>query len=1066
MPWNGMDYGPSDAPRSLSPTKLSPSRHGTDPPRINFLGRNFARALERDKSAQAQIHSGPVVISRSSAVPRAPRMMRQSSSPSTSTRPRESISSPSSTPHRTVPLPPADDDSDDLEEGELVSPSKALRRPPRRSPTPEITHISSPTTSFLEQLTMTQDELWRRAVVEGVEEPEEPVEEKSVQSDTRDTLDVERPETPSVPPPPLTPGPETERELEEREDVVAELAPGPAPSTGPSPSIKPQSDSIQQPQAPSPAPSPPIEPQNDPIQQPHAPSPAPSPPIEPQGDSIQQPHTPSPAPSPLIEPQGDSIQQPHAPSPAPSPTNALAPRATIAERRSVQLPHAINKPPFSRHDPRVDTHASAESIELDPGPEPQVSEDIRRLKVIAAIRLAQQQQPLPALDIDPVLNANALVAPVANTRVSSHPYAPINPAVSPLVTRQVGREKIHQADKVARLKAEYLRIDKQWKEHCRALDASMELRGPPPADLYATPNALPILTPAAGPAPTTPGDEVFGSRANRRRGAGDSVATEAEFQEILLSLQDTAARDPTYRASKTTAVVPDMILDDEKRLLYDDENDLVTDPVAFYDFNGDAEPEWTAEERATFLRRYLAYPKQFGKIADGLPNKEAAECVHYYYRTKKSVDYKGMLASRRGDKKKRVVPIKKGGKSSALLADMERKKPTVDKTHPGPKSHITPAKSRDLLTARQRVLKETPGGSSSKEGDLVDSSAAPSRAGSEGPSTKSKMRMTVKTATAATTKRPRTSTATETLPTEPATPSDLLPPVKRPGKRRKVDADPNAPDDKPPSRRNATNSYWSVEEKRRFKELYKRHQGDTRAIAAELDGKSERQVSNYYDAHKDQIDGPGETVEEEEVKPPPFTWSGVNPPGPQLGTFPIVAIVPIPRPGGMPLSAMLNNDAAEESSRYGRFDTDNASDATVSERDGENAMTRPSPRSIIPSLATPHAAPPPPSEERRRSSFGAVYERPDHHTTLYSPRPWLPSHRQPIDPAYPAPPPRPSTVAPANPYHASRNSPWHPPSLDRHLEYPRPQHLVDRSPDSPQQWQYGPGSRTLYEDKK
>ena len=893
-------------------------------------------------------------------------------------------------------------------------------------------------------------------------------------------------------------------------------------------------------------------------------------------------------PQSFIEESPATIIPPSLPKPLPIPDTAPGPK-TIAERRLVHLqPTASTTPsPFDDRTPRNDSvpteESNAETVDDRPEQVPvehDVPEEIKRLKMVAAIRLAQQQDR--PLDVAPIYQDNDQVSPEESTRVPSEtnplrrnhfrgPTWPLNHTeahVSKLVTVHLEREKLQQVDKVAQLKADYLRIDKQWKEQCRALDASMDLRGPPPPELYATPNAIPLVgTPAAGPgiAPTTPGDEAFSARANRRRGAGDAVATEAEFQEVLLSLQDTAARDPTFRASKTTAVVPDMILDEEKRLRYDDENDLVSDPIAFYDYYGNAEPEWSDEERVIFLRRYLNHPKQFGKIAEGIPNKEAGDCVLYYYRTKKTIDYKGMLASRRGDRKRKVLPIKKGGKSSALLADLERKKPTVDRTHPqGPKSHITPAKSRDLLTARQR-LKDgtaTPASSGGRDDD-VDSSAAPSRAGSEAPSgnPKAKMRMTMKTV-----KRPRMSSnpgsvdLTSGIPPlssgapGDAHPADLLPPVKRAGKRRKVDpADPNAPEDAKPSRRNATNSYWSVEDKRRVKELFKVHNGDTRAIAAELEGKSERQVSNYYDAHKAQIDVPDDTEAPADVgataqvsslgmcfeslltplqlpsvhAPRPAVRSIYDTPsfhdrqtdpryreGPQLGTFPSPyrstpplpvfpePPKPAPRLGGMPLSSMLNNDSTEDASRpgssgrYPRFE-DNASDATVSERDGENSLTRPSPRSALSALAaSPLKAAgrlqPTTPEDRRRSSFGGVVDRPDLDRHWISrpyepPRPaWLPRDSSAGVDAR-AFPPRPSTVAPANPYYAQHSSPWaldrvhtppplgqreylpphvhggHGPEHDRRpLEYPVP-HIAPHPPnqgyrrsESPQKWQYGP----------
>ena len=87
--------------------------------------------------------------------------------------------------------------------------------------------------------------------------------------------------------------------------------------------------------------------------------------------------------------------------------------------------------------------------------------------------------------------------------------------------------------------------------------------------------------------------------------------------------------------------------------------------------------------------------------------------------------------------------------------------------------------------------------------------------------------------------------------------AELLPPVKRTGKRRKV-VNPNNPSTdlspaEKPTRRTATNSYWSVEEKRRFRNLVAVHGDNVKAIAVDLGGKSERQVANFFDAHRSDL---------------------------------------------------------------------------------------------------------------------------------------------------------------------------------------------------------------------
>ncbi|OXG36527.1 hypothetical protein C367_00054 [Cryptococcus neoformans Ze90-1] len=641
----------------------------------------------------------------------------------------------------------------------------------------------------------------------------------------------------------------------------------------------------------------------------------------------------------------------------------LSPHSTIAERRSVKLPPNI---PLDRKEsfPRKDSMRSSQSTDVENDAEPRTAvseidtpvledgqgqdemgtEEARELNLVASVKAAQAKH-VP-LQESPILAWNMAAAPEESSRVMAvddeerermleeftRPLKCEEATRAKFVRFVVAREKVNTENTVTRLKNSYLSINRKWKNHCSFLDELMKERGPPPPELYAMPGAIhPVVTPGAV-APTTPAvEEIFNSRSNRRRGlGGDIVATDAEFEEILAGLADNALKDPNLRASKTAAVIPDMIVGQERNLQYDNDNDLVTDPLSFYDNFGVAEPIWTPEERAIFIKRYLAYPKQFGRIADGIPNKTAGECVLYYYRTKKEMDYKGMLAHKRGGGKRKLA-LKKGAKSSALMQDLTRAKPTVSKDDA---AAATPAKGREqsvVLPAggkrgrgeggapgrKKRVsqvvaVPQTPTPQNEEE-EVHLGSASTSRAGSEAPSVssgKAKMRMTVKTA-----KRPRISSipelstltqnppaqldttastpATEipehpslTNPTElaaaalasladvatSAAQAELLPPVRRAGKRRKIAgepgpvADPHAPpattvsgapgalEKEKPARRSATNSYWSVEERRKVKELVVLHGMDAKLIAAQLKGKSERQVGNFLEGHRTELE--------------------------------------------------------------------------------------------------------------------------------------------------------------------------------------------------------------------
>jgi hypothetical protein len=632
----------------------------------------------------------------------------------------------------------------------------------------------------------------------------------------------------------------------------------------------------------------------------------------------------------------NAVPPPRRASPKPLPVD-LAPRVTIAERRAMVLP-SPNGPlssPFDngkvRRDPRPTAGSTADTNDADSDyvsravkkakkAQPKLTNAERLAVLVGGIKIVQQKSDIADIETPladnlgmKVETSSRAVADVSGDDLVLDALRETERQESETVKR-VGKEIARGLQKErttdASLRAVYHELQKEWIGHCEYLDGLMAKRGPPPADLYAIPSSLlPALPPVAGPLPLTPVEDVP-TRGSRRRGGiyGDMVSTEADFEAILAEFADDAAKDPNLRASKTTAVVPDMMTPRERKLAYDDENDIVDDPLTYYDYAGTAEPIWTDEERAAFLKRYLSYPKQFGKIAEVLENKTAAQCVAYYYRTKKDVDYKGMLASKRGDKKKKALPIKSSGKSSALLSNLGQQKPTVNPaTTPGPRSNIIPSAKKDETASVRRKVREsaasTPGveglnGRRKKSDTLeeggADNSAVPSRAGSETPSiAKSKMRMSVKgakrprmssmtefpplatapavvppedssgpttaTATAAGGTAPTTATATTAAAPATTTPGDLLPPMKRSGKRRKVDPnDPNAPPEEKvteprPGRRPTTNSYWSVEEKKKFRELVVSHGTDAKAIAAELVGKSERQVQNFWEAHREDM---------------------------------------------------------------------------------------------------------------------------------------------------------------------------------------------------------------------
>lgn len=255
------------------------------------------------------------------------------------------------------------------------------------------------------------------------------------------------------------------------------------------------------------------------------------------------------------------------------------------------------------------------------------------------------------------------------------------------------------------LRQQYKAFHVEWKAHCRRLDEIKERQhqnknagGGQAATAPQTPSIDSAGMPFY-PEPVTPGPSITGGRSNRRGtgasvgmfGYSDTVRSEAEFLEILASLETADLRDPDVRAARTAAVVPDMVIDESERrevidLALEDERYRVDDPVATFGINAPLDV-WTEQEVETFCKRYTLHPKQFGKIAQDLPDKSVAQCVLFYYRMKNTIDFRS-LSDRRGrdGRRKKSKKRPEGGKGSSLLSNLNKK----------PRPALAPPREDDL----------------------------------------------------------------------------------------------------------------------------------------------------------------------------------------------------------------------------------------------------------------------------------------------------------------------------------------------------------------------------------
>ncbi|XP_049519814.1 uncharacterized protein LOC119446052 isoform X4 [Dermacentor silvarum] len=134
--------------------------------------------------------------------------------------------------------------------------------------------------------------------------------------------------------------------------------------------------------------------------------------------------------------------------------------------------------------------------------------------------------------------------------------------------------------------------------------------------------------------------------------AGQRVRSEAELEEIMDGLQEQENED---RKMRSYAVVPPILVDvRSRRPRYLNRNSLVEDLSAEYK-DRQMQNVWTDQEKEIFREKYLQHPKNFGVIASYLERKSVADCVQYYYLTKKSENYKQLLRKHNVKKRTRAM---------------------------------------------------------------------------------------------------------------------------------------------------------------------------------------------------------------------------------------------------------------------------------------------------------------------------------------------------------------------------------------------------------------------------
>ncbi|KAF3990939.1 hypothetical protein FT663_00875 [Candidozyma haemuli var. vulneris] len=227
----------------------------------------------------------------------------------------------------------------------------------------------------------------------------------------------------------------------------------------------------------------------------------------------------------------------------------------------------------------------------------------------------------------------------------------------------------------------YNTLEKENDKRRKKLEEQLKIIHPPDDDFRKELESIDIRpknndTVPDAQSPTEPQPQP--GRRGRRH--GDLVTTEAEFQEILKSLENEQNEDPLSKAQRVSATIPDLILDPIERqsFIFMDSNNIVHDKETWASrVKTDFMDNFTEKEHDAFCEAFCRAPKRFGEISriiGGL--RTAEECVVHYYMTKKAVNYKYLVSQF----KKRSA--RKPSRRKAKLKEQEASSSTATDTAP------------------------------------------------------------------------------------------------------------------------------------------------------------------------------------------------------------------------------------------------------------------------------------------------------------------------------------------------------------------------------------------------
>ncbi|XP_077597171.1 nuclear receptor corepressor 1 isoform X1 [Stigmatopora nigra] len=138
-----------------------------------------------------------------------------------------------------------------------------------------------------------------------------------------------------------------------------------------------------------------------------------------------------------------------------------------------------------------------------------------------------------------------------------------------------------------------------------------------------------------------------------QRGTGLSATIARSEHEISEIIDGLSEQENNEKQMRQLSVIPPMMYDSEqRRVKFINMNGLMDDPMKVYKARQFMNV-WTEHEKEIFKDKFVQHPKNFGLIASYLERKCVADCVLYYYLTKKNHNYKTLVRRNYGRRRGR-----------------------------------------------------------------------------------------------------------------------------------------------------------------------------------------------------------------------------------------------------------------------------------------------------------------------------------------------------------------------------------------------------------------------------